>query len=69
MTREPGYYWIREKESQRPPSPAKWDGEYWYFIGSLHMTRDDETDDCYGGEEETRIMDRYEISERIIPPT
>lgn len=62
--REPGYYWLRDVENQSPPFIASWDGEYWYFIGSLLMTRDDEED-----EDGDRIMAQYKIGGRINPPT
>ena len=68
MAREPGFYWFTDRETNRPPSIAKWDGEYWYFIGSLHMTRDDELDDEDASDAKP-IMDRYEIGERITPPS
>ena len=63
MPREPGYYWLKEKESRSRPFIASWDGGYWYFIGSLHMTRNDERD-----EDGDPIMARYEIGARIEPP-
>lgn len=68
MAREPGYYWITNKESGRQ-LPAQWDGEYWYFIGSLHMVRDDDVDDDDRSDDPETIMSRYEIGARITPPT
>ncbi|AJA07466.1 hypothetical protein SKP52_02675 [Sphingopyxis fribergensis] len=67
MTREPGYYWIRERETNRPPSPAEWDGTYWYFMGSTYMIRDDDMEEDCGTEEPQPLMSRYEIGERITP--
>ena len=60
---QPNYYWLRHCADDRL-TIARFDGQFWSFIGSDRLIEDDETD-----EDGDRYMDRYSIVQGVAMPS